>query len=230
MAKRNRRIDAPISMEEVEAVQAQVEAPEEVVEALTETPEEVVEEAPVEVEAQEEIDIEVLAEVLAEVQEEQVDPSHLFEQSTDLHQEPVAVPAETPFEEDAPKIEEMSGYPLTIKGLLDFAAQVIMTGVSTAELVEAVQKTFLVGSHGSAKSPKAKANPTYTLVNENFGEVKMATQAKAILQVLRDNGGSMSYSELVENLPAYVHTVQTPERLVTFYRGKLQENGFLFIQ
>ena len=211
MTKRNRKIDAPISMEEVEAVQAVSNG--------------LVPSAPVP----------LVDEIDADLEEIVEDPgdldvaSYLSEGSEDLVQgsEPVQTPS---FEEDAPRVEEMSGYPMTIKGLLDFAAQVIMTGVSTAELVEAVQKTFLVGSHGSEKSPKAKANPTYTLVNKDFGEVKMATQAKAILQVLRDNGGSMSYSELVENLPAYVHTVQTPERLVTFYRGKLQENGFLFIQ
>lgn len=194
MAKRNRKDDAPITIEEVEAVQ--------MVQAAGADESEVSPWA-------DETDEEVAA--------------YLSEGSEDV--------SPTVFQEDEPRVSSVDEHPRTVQGLLDFADQVIMTGATPEQIVSAIRAKFQVASDGpSAKAGKVKAIVKFTLVRRDYTEVKMANQAKAILQVLNDHGGSLSYEELVENLPAYVHTVQKPERLVAFYRNALVKDGYVEVQ
>ena len=59
---------------------------------------------------------------------------------------------------------------------------------------------------------------------------KIAAQAKAILDVLKQHKGSMLSDKLVEALAAKLDTVQSPKRIFVFYRPTLVENGYITVK
>ena len=59
---------------------------------------------------------------------------------------------------------------------------------------------------------------------------KIAAQAKAVLDVLKQHKGSMLSDKLVEALAAKLDTVQSPKRIFVFYRPTLVENGYITVK
>lgn len=86
-----------------------------------------------------------------------------------------------------------------------------------------------------APSPKGRNNVKLSLA-ENAGELlaanPMPAQAQSILFELQKLGGSATTRELLDALAAKdstLKTVQSPERILTFYRQRLIEADMLIV-
>lgn len=84
-----------------------------------------------------------------------------------------------------------------------------------------------------APSPKGRNNVKLVLAEnaaQLLSEKPLPAQAQAILWMLDQNGGALRQADLIEKLDASdspLATVQGATRIVTFYRRKLIEAGFI---
>lgn len=79
------------------------------------------------------------------------------------------------------------------------------------------------------KEPKAKEKTVKVikLKKQAIPEEGVSPQAKAILETLKDNGGTMNRDDLVSKLEKKLKTNQPPTRVLSFYQPKLVEDGLI---
>ena len=106
---------------------------------------------------------------------------------------------------------------------------------SSATVTPTVDKASVARCGIPAPSPKGRNNVTLRLA-KNAGELlaanPMPAQAQSILFELQKLGGSATQRELLDAMAAddsSLSTVQSPERILTFYRKRLIEADMLIV-
>lgn len=111
----------------------------------------------------------------------------------------------------------------------------------TKKVSGAVKKPAKTPPEASATSTKGVPAPTakgkgagafatrkIKLLEIPEAKVKIAPQARIVLEALDDLGGTAAQSEVIDHLlESGLKTVQTPKRIYTFYRQMLVDNGYI---
>ena len=103
----------------------------------------------------------------------------------------------------------------------------------TAKLAKQVAKKTAVKKTTAKTAPDTVIFRTPQVINLKKmpkEDEKIAAQAKAVLDVLKQHKGSMLSDKLVEALAAKLDTVQSPKRIFVFYRPTLVENGYITVK
>lgn len=92
----------------------------------------------------------------------------------------------------------------------------------------AVSKSGVPAPTAKGKGAGAFATRKIKLLEMPEAKVKIAPQARIVLEVLETLGGIATQQEVIDGLlDGGLKTVQTPKRIYTFYRQMLVDNGYI---
>jgi|24BtaG_2_1085350.scaffolds.fasta_scaffold01375_4 hypothetical protein len=107
-------------------------------------------------------------------------------------------------------------------------AGAVKTPATTATANSGVSKGGVPAPTAKGKGAGAFATRKIKLLEMPEAKVKIAPQARIVLEVLEDLGGVATQQEVIDGLlDGGLKTVQTPKRIYTFYRQMMVDKEYI---